>query len=71
MARSCGARVVILDQSGTSAGGQLVHPGGNGIAAGRRDAGAVGLMAEVRRRMYGSGIVVLAETDRRGGWVSA
>ena len=29
------------------------------------------LMAELRRRMYGSGIVVLAETDRRGGWVSA
>jgi hypothetical protein len=34
-----------------------------------RSAGA-GLMAELRRRMYGSGIVVLAETDRRGGWVS-
>jgi Universal stress protein family len=34
-------------------------------------AGAGGLMAELRRRMYGSGIVVLAETDRRGGWVSA
>jgi len=31
---------------------------------------AGGLMAELRRRMYGSGIVVLAETDRRGGWVS-
>jgi hypothetical protein len=71
MARACGARVVILDQPGTSAGGQLVRPGGSGIAAGRRDAGAVGLMAELRRRMYGSGIVVLAETDRRGGWVSA
>jgi hypothetical protein len=73
MARACGARVVILDQPGTSAGGQLVRPGGSGsgIAAGRRDAGAVALMAELRRRMYGSGIVVLAETDRRGGWVSA
>jgi hypothetical protein len=34
-------------------------------------AGTGGLMAELRRRMYGSGIVVLAETDRRGGWVSA
>ena len=32
---------------------------------------AVGLMAELRRRMYGSGTIVLAETDRRGGWVSA
>jgi hypothetical protein len=71
MARACGARVVILDQPGTSARGQLVRPGGSGIAAGRRDAGALGLMAELRRRMYGSGIVVLAETDRRGGWVSA
>ena len=71
MARACGARVVILDQSGTSAGGRLVRPGGSGMAAGRCGAGAVGLMAELRRRMYGSGIVVLAETDRRGGWVSA
>jgi hypothetical protein len=51
MARARGARVVILDAEG-------------------RSAGAGGLMAELRRRMYGSGIVVLAETDRRGGWVS-
>ena len=51
MARSGGARVVILDAEG-------------------RGAGPAGLMAELRRRMYGSGIVVLAETDRRG-WVSA
>jgi len=55
MARTCGARAVILDQPGTPAGG----------------AATAGLMAELRRRMYGSGIVVLAETDRRGGWVSA
>jgi hypothetical protein len=54
MARAGGARVVILDQPGPSSGGQP----------------AVGLMAELRRRMYGSGIIVLAETDRRGGWVS-
>ena len=51
MARTGGARVVILDTDG-------------------RGAGAAGLMAELRRRMYGSGIGVLAETDRRGGWVS-
>ena len=51
MARTGGARVVILDTDG-------------------RGAGAAGLMAELRRRMYGTGIVVLAETDRRGGWVS-
>jgi len=55
VARARGARVVILDQPGPSSCGQP----------------AVGLMAELRRRMYGSGIVVLVETDRRGGWVSA
>ena len=55
VARARGARVVILDQPGPSCGGQP----------------AVGLMAELRRRMYGSGTIVLAETDRRGGWVSA
>ena len=54
MARAGGARVVIIDQPGPSSGGQS----------------AVGLMAELRRRMYGSGIIVLAETDRRGGWVA-
>jgi hypothetical protein len=61
VARARGARAVILDQPGTPAG---AHP----VPAG---AGAAGLIAELRRRMYGSGIVVLAETDRRGGWVSA
>jgi hypothetical protein len=55
VARARGARVVILDQPGPSCGGLP----------------AVGLMAELRRRMYGSGTIVLAETDRRGGWVSA
>jgi hypothetical protein len=71
MARACGARVVILDQSGTSASGHPVRPGASGTGAARGGAGPAGLMAELRRRMYGSGIVVLAETDRRGGWVSA
>jgi hypothetical protein len=33
--------------------------------------GPTQLMAELKRRMYGSGIVVLVETDRRGGWVSS
>ena len=61
VARARGARAVILDQPGTPAG-KPPAPAGSG---------AVGLMAELRRRMYGSGIVVLAETDRRGGWVSA
>ncbi|HET9081104.1 MAG TPA: hypothetical protein VFO01_11410 [Trebonia sp.] len=55
VARARGARVVILDQPGASSVGQPV----------------AGLMAELRRRMYGSGVVVVAETDRRGGWVSA
>jgi hypothetical protein len=81
VARARGARVVILDQPGPGAGGQPARPGtGRGSAgtggagrgsAGRGGAGAAGLVSELRRRMYGSGIVVLAETDRRGGWVSA
>jgi len=69
MARACGTRVVIIDQPRPSAGGQPASPGASMTAEGR-GAGAGGLMAELRRRMYGSGIVVLAETDRRGGWVS-
>jgi len=64
VARARGARVVILDQP--PPGGQPVGP-----SASRTGAGCAGLMVELRRRMYGSGIVVLAETDRRGGWVSA
>jgi hypothetical protein len=82
VARACGARVVILDQSAVisrgddppypprSAIGQPAHPGMGGAWAGRSGAGTARLMAELRRRMYGSGVVVLAESDRRGGWVS-
>jgi hypothetical protein len=55
VARSSGARVVILDQPGTAASHS---PGG-------------GFVAELRRRMHGSGVAVLTETDRRGGWMSA
>ena len=66
VARACGARAVILDQPGLL-GEQTVRHGRRQTAAG---AGTAGLMAELRRRMYGSGIVVLAETGRRGGWVS-
>ena len=69
MARACGTRVVIIDQPRPSGGGQPAIPAVSMTAEGR-SAGAVRLMAELRRRMYGSGIVVLAETDRRGGWVS-
>jgi len=29
------------------------------------------LAVQLRRRMYGSGVVVLAATDHRGGWVTA
>jgi hypothetical protein len=76
MARACGARVVILDQPRPSSAGRpglpaVSGPGADRASAGRSGAGPVGLMPELRRRMYGSGIVVLAETDRRGGWVSA
>jgi hypothetical protein len=69
MARACGTRVVILDQPRPSGGGQSAIPGVSMTAKGR-SAGTIRLMAELRRRMYGSGIIVLAETDRRGGWVS-
>ena len=69
MARACGTRVVILDQPRPSGGGQSALPGVSMTAQGR-SAGTMPLMAELRRRMYGSGIIVLAETDRRGGWVS-
>lgn len=71
MARACGARVVILDQPGPTASAQPARSGMTRTGAARSGAGTAGLMAELRRRMYGSGIVVLAETDRRGGWVSA
>ena len=71
MARACGARVVILDQPGPTASAQFARPGVTRTGTARGGAGTAGLMAELRRRMYGSGIVVLAETDRRGGWVSA
>jgi hypothetical protein len=71
VARARGARVVILDQPGLPNGAQ--PPGGppGGPGTSRAGAGASALMAELLRRMYGSGVVVLAETDRRGGWVSA
>jgi hypothetical protein len=49
VARARGARVVVLDQLGLSAGG--------------------GLAAELRRRMYGSSIVVVTANDRGGRWV--
>jgi hypothetical protein len=49
VARARGARVVVLDQLGLSAGG--------------------GLAAELRRRMYGSGTVVVTANDRAGRWV--
>jgi hypothetical protein len=71
MARACGARVVILDQPGPTASAQFAGPGVTRTGTARGSAGTAGLMAELRRRMYGSGVVVLAETDRRGGWVSA
>jgi Universal stress protein family len=54
VARSSGARVVILGQPGTAL----------------RHRPADGFVTELRRRMHGSGVVVLAETDLRGGWVS-
>ncbi|HEY5393941.1 MAG TPA: hypothetical protein VIL16_00940 [Trebonia sp.] len=55
-ARARGARVVVLDEAGSLAGA------GGGAADS-------GLAAELRRRMYGSGIVVVAPNDHGGRWV--
>jgi hypothetical protein len=83
VARARGVRVVILDQPGLPSAAQppgtkpsfpgagsagTGGAGTGGAAAG--GAGTGGLMAELRRRVYGTGIVVLAEGGRPGGWVS-
>jgi hypothetical protein len=77
VARARGARVVILDQPGLPSAAQppgsppsYPGSGGAGSAGSAGGAGTGGLMAELRRRMYGTGVVVLAATGRRGGWVS-
>jgi hypothetical protein len=57
VARARGARVVVLDRGPTGP----AHPAGPG-AAGRQE----GLAAELRRRMYGSGIIVVAPDDLGG-----
>lgn len=54
VARARGARVVVLDQRGVSEAGR----------------GAGGLAAELRRRMYGSGVVVVSAVERGGRWVA-
>jgi hypothetical protein len=55
-ARARGARVVVLDEAGS-----LACAGGGAADS--------GLAAELRRRMYGSGIVVVAPNDHGGRWV--
>lgn len=73
VARARGARVVILDQPGPPSAAQPpgVKPSFPGAgSAGTGGASTAGLMAELRRRVYGTGIVVLAESGRTGGWVS-
>jgi hypothetical protein len=55
-ARARGVRVVVLDETGSPVGA------GGGAADS-------GLAAELRRRMYGSGIVVVAPNDCGGRWV--
>jgi hypothetical protein len=57
VARARGARVVVLDRGPTGP----AHPGSPG-SAGRPG----GLAAELRRRMYGSGVIVVAP-DELGG----
>jgi len=64
VARSRGARIVVLDGAGLLTAGRL------GSAAGRRvsPGAAAGLAAELRRRMYGSGITVVTATERGAAW---
>jgi hypothetical protein len=65
MARSRGARVVVLDETGPSAGAR--GPGSGADSGGGADDGC--LAAQLRRRMFGSGIVVVVPNDRGGRWV--
>jgi hypothetical protein len=77
--RTVALAMSVLEDTGVVAIGHIVTgPPARAVARVARARGArvvildqSGLMAELRRRMYGSGIVVMAETDRRGGWVSA
>lgn len=64
VARSRGARIVVLDGAG------LLTVGRPGSGTGSRaSAGAAGgLAAELRRRMYGSGVTVVTATERGGAW---
>jgi len=57
VARARGARVVVLDR-GPAGPAHPVSPGGAGSPE--------GLAAELRRRMYGSGIIVVAPDDLGG-----
>lgn len=64
VARARGAHIVVLDQA-SAAGRASVADGRGGVAAGSRGGpGADGLAAELRRRMYGSGITVVTASDR-------
>jgi hypothetical protein len=76
--RTVALAMSVLEDTGVMATGHIVA--GSPARAVARMARACGarvvildqadLMAELRRRVYGSGIIVLAETGRRGGWVS-
>jgi hypothetical protein len=59
IARARGARVVVLDQRGLPNADRGAGPG----VGGSRSGGGGRLAAELRRRMYGSGIVVVSAGD--------
>lgn len=64
VARARGARIVVLDQAGGLALGRGGIPGGSPGAHGRPGGPGGGLAAELRRRMYGSGITVISAANR-------
>jgi hypothetical protein len=61
VARARGARVVVIDQGLAATGRSASSEEG---AKGPR--GSVGLAAELRRRLYGSGVTVITPGDRGG-----
>jgi hypothetical protein len=67
MARSRGARVVVLDETGPPPGARGPGSGSGAPSGGGADDGC--LAAQLRRRMFGSGIVVVVPNDRGGRWV--
>jgi hypothetical protein len=61
VARARGARVVVIDRDPAATGRPAASPAGP-----RGPRGSAGLAAELRRRLYGSGVTVITPGDRGG-----